>query len=326
MRIRFLTPVAVASILSGSALVLAVAMPVPNNGATDPPFLILDGHAGAVYTIAFNRTGMLIASGGEDCTVRVADTKTGKTTAVLAHHRRAVNHVAFLSDNQLLSNDKYNVYVTDIETLHLVGQITPPGTVRFSRIAISPDNKLFASISFSDGIIALWDIKQSKLKSSFGENAEWSQSLAFSPDGKLVAWGGQNGSICIWDVQLQKKTTTLPGHVESVTSLVFSKDGKTLISASTDHSVAIWNLERKHLVKRFVAHTDWVLSVMVSNDDSQLLTRGGEIVTTWKLASGERIANFRADSKLVLCMAIDSKSTMLAAGGMDKQIRIWLLK
>jgi WD40 repeat protein len=67
--------------------------------------------------------------------------------------------------------------------------------------------------------------------------------VAFSPDGKLLASGGDDATIRIWDVETGQLHRLLCEHTKSVRSVCFSPDGKTLASASEDETIKLWNLK-----------------------------------------------------------------------------------
>ena len=65
-------------------------------------------------------------------------------------------------------------------------------------------------------------------------------SLAFSPDGKLLASGSDDDTVCLWDVDTQKQVGVLTGHSDSVNSVAFSPDGNLFASGSSDGKVRLW--------------------------------------------------------------------------------------
>jgi WD40 repeat protein len=76
-------------------------------------------------------------------------------------------------------------------------------------------------------------------------------TIAFSPDGKILASAGRNLSgeksyhtIKLWNVSTGEEMTTLTGHSNSVTSLAFSADGKFLVSGGEDNLIKIWQVSQ----------------------------------------------------------------------------------
>jgi WD40 repeat protein len=71
------------------------------------------------------------------------------------------------------------------------------------------------------------------------------RSVAFSPNGKLLAAGNRYHTVRVWDVASRKEVVTLGGHMSDVWSIAFSPDGKTLAAADTDwkkpSKVKLWD-------------------------------------------------------------------------------------
>jgi WD40 repeat protein len=67
--------------------------------------------------------------------------------------------------------------------------------------------------------------------------------VAFSPDGRTLAYTSANHTVVLWDVASRRATARLSGHTQPVRAVAFSPDGHSLATAGTDESVILWGMD-----------------------------------------------------------------------------------
>ena len=123
----------------------------------------------------------------------------------------------------------------------------------------------------------MWDIATRKpIGQPIKEpDQQWILSLAFSPDGKTIASGSEDGGIILWDItNHQQISPKLSGHLEhiewtsvQINSLSFNSSGNILVSGSSDHTITLWDVNTLQPIGKQIFDIGPVMSVTFSPDD-----------------------------------------------------------
>ncbi len=97
-------------------------------------------------------------------------------------------------------------------------------------------------------------------------------SLAYSPDGKMLALGCRDSLIRLLDADTGKEIRALEGHASVVNSLAFSFDSRTLVSGSFDKTARLWEVFSGKSIRTFNGHIGEVTAVAISSDARTLLS------------------------------------------------------
>ncbi len=167
------------------------------------------------------------------------------------------------------------------------------------KVCVSPDGKRLATTSL-DRTVRVWDPATGQELSR--QSGVWASSgLAFSPDSRILAFGG-GSEIRLWDLAAEDVRKILTPHLGSITSLAFSPDHKSLASGGADGGVRLWEYRSARAVQ---AREQRPCETMVAEPPRPELVR---------LDGGEEFP---------YCMAISPDGRSIAAGGSDGSAQVW---
>jgi dipeptidyl aminopeptidase/acylaminoacyl peptidase len=195
----------------------------------------------ACWHVAFSPDGKTVAVGGDDHTIRLWETATGREIRRLTGHAGAVYAVAFSGDGQTLASggEDGTIRLWEPGSGGARHRIHGPHG-RVLSVAFSPDSKTVASAGY-DKMICQWEVSSGRERRRFSGHQHWITSVAFSRDGKTLASGSWDTTLRLWEIATGKERHRFTGHRGAVFSVSFSPDGKALASGSWDTTALVWN-------------------------------------------------------------------------------------
>jgi WD40 repeat protein len=309
--------------------------------------LLWDVHAGrslggreertvAVHELTFVESGTTLVIGGGGGDVRFWDVRARRETSKVSlpddnwgdiHFTWPIDGLAPTPDGKWLVGYVSNaIHVWDARSGQEVSVLAQSRDTK--RLTLSPNGTRLAGWAFK--CVRLWDVETGEIACEIPIGREATIGcLAFSPDSKVIALGGQGlGGICLHDAEHGDHARTLKTFAE-VTGLRFSSDGKLLAVRKKDGDLQLWDLEKDQLVHRFRRFDGQFTAPMLFTPDGRTLVSAGRtgeadgVILLWDVGTGKLRRQLNGHRGVVSALAISPDGKLLASGGSDTTVLLW---
>ena len=293
----------------------------------------LNGHGGAVRTIAVSADGNKVLSGSFDTAAIRWSLAAESAEQVLRFHSDAVNAVVFLKDGRMATaggDARIALWTVGRQQLD---RIFEEHRAAIAGIAVSPDGTMLASASW-DHTVRIWFLAGGEPRVLEGHTQNVN-GVAFAPDAKTLVSVGYDCSVRIWPLTggaAEVVTLTSPlnalaiapdgeivaagadgklhllsskgeetGQVETsptpIVALAISQDGKLIAAVAIGGAVSIIDREPRSLSRTLVSPGSPIWSAAFLPDNATLLTGGADgSIRRWNALSGDPVGSLLRDT------------------------------
>jgi WD40 repeat protein len=264
----------------------------------NPPATVGGTKSWSIYSVAFSPDSSILASGNGDGTIGLWDVATQQGTATLPdinteHWNSFASSVAFSPNGSILaaSYDAPAVTLWNVAARSQLTTLAADTGWWVYALAFSPDGSTLATgngdndanAGRSDGVVQLWDVASRTKTATLTSTNSGPGSLAFSPDGAMLADVNGDGTITLWRVAARTSAATLTAASYGAKCVAFSPDGLTLASGNDDGTITLWDAAARTRAATLQTGSHAVVHSVAFSPDGTTLACGGTRLMVWKI-------------------------------------------
>ncbi|OHT17251.1 Periodic tryptophan protein 2 like protein-related protein [Tritrichomonas foetus] len=237
-----------------------------------------------------------------------------------------ITAAAFNGDSLVagFANGSFKTYAIPNHQLNIKSSNTVSYSTERVRTA-SISNKYAAFTSQKLGELVVWDLQSGSVAQRTMSHFGGVTCFDYSPNGVVVATGGDDGKLKIWDTQTGSCLMTFDEHQASVTDVVFGESGRTVITSSLDGSCKAFDIVRGRCFRTFNApeHVEFTkIAVDTNFDFIAACGRGTMSIFLWSVATGKLLEELTGHTGPVSSIKF-TQLGKLVSGSWDGTCRVW---
>ncbi|TAH50753.1 MAG: hypothetical protein EYC68_13030 [Chloroflexota bacterium] len=167
-------------------------------------------------------------------------------------------------------------------------------------------------------------VENSRLRMTLYPNSSWVWGLAFSPDGKNLATGGDNGQVKVWDIATGKELLTVSGREKDWNSVAYSPNGRLAVGDNTG-KVTVWDVNTQRPLLELQGNPSPVAAVAFDQVGKRLAAGSDDaVVKIWDAATGTELLTLPTLHEApVSWVEFSPDGKHLATAAQDETAKVW---
>ncbi len=272
-------------------------------------------------TVAFSSNGLLFAQGTDQGQIQIWNTRQRQMVRAISgtDKGRRARVLGFAAKDALLFSQGHGgeICIWDVKS----GKLKEKFNALFTwQVALSPDAR---TIAYGNGAtVKLWDIVAREHRHELPGHHSTIRSIAFSPDGKVLASSAHDHTVRLWEIQSQKELrqwhTGADNHAWQVS---FSADGKTLLTANWQY-VELRDTSTGKLTGSLGTGKSWALTeARMLPDQQTLVTVDSKRAQVWSIKERRELRTIMGPYDGIDATAISADGRLVA---FSRGNRLWV--
>ncbi|MDR0391143.1 MAG: WD40 repeat domain-containing protein [Planctomycetaceae bacterium] len=278
-----------------------------------------------ISCLDLDRTGKLLAVGGDDHKVRFWDVSKRIFVTQIHEHLDWVRDLAFNSDHSKLVTISHDgqIQIRNVQNGALIASVKEK-VYGLQSVAFSPDGNKIAVCGF-DKFMRIYDANNGNLIAKAETNATGNRTILFSTDGSQIAVAGRSGIVRIWTTADTTNHIDFKGSRRRINAMAFSPDGSKLAVAGDSPFIFIFDPKSGKRIKRLPERPGKTFSLVFCNDNILASGESDNAIRIWDTTQPKHLTTLIGHTGTVATMVFDSEKQQLISSGFDTSIRFWNL-
>ena len=289
-------------------------------------FQTLKGHQENIGAIDVSPDGKIIASAGEDQTIKLWQRETGKLIYSFVGVNEPLQTLAISPNGKSIIAGGLDGRISQwqLETKQykssFFARVNAPDSHDgvILQLAFAANERFIVSAS-NDKTLRIWGYHTGELKRTLIGHEEAVNTCAISPDSQIIASGSDDKTIKLWRFDHSYAYQTFIGDRAAVNSLAFSNDGQYLISGGSDKTIKIWDIKTGEIIKSWQAHEQAIISIAINPHRHLIASASRTEIKIWQGQTGELIKILRGTAPL----KFSPDGQFLITGSYGDKVKIW---
>ena len=191
-------------------------------------------------------------------------------------------------------------------------------------LAFQPDGQGLAAAVGRTVWLRSWGGEKNQGPTTPQSHSGGATSVAFSPDGSLLASCGEDDRVQLQDLRTGQTILSLTLRAGGHTTVAFSPDGRHLLAVGRDGIVYTWDATSGQPGPALRVQDCKLTDASFSSDSSRIATAGSDrTVRVWDAVTGEEVLTCRGHDAAVWCIRFSPDGSQVASAGSDGTVRLW---